>query len=550
MIIKDEWVNGPDEPEFYDPNYVKEQKQEAEHKYSHLSLTRKGELRHLAKHNLFFLAYSVLGYTRLSTNLHGHAIEWFQWAEQRKQFRMILLPRGHFKSTVFTIADSIRTILPDDSGTAIWPNNLGTDCRLLIAHETREMASRYLLEVQGHILSNHLLMWLFPEIVPNRNIHRINKNELELPRPNRHKEPTIDTMGVGGKSQGNHYNKLKLDDIIGDKARDSQAEMQTARDWVDNIQAFFSTFAKDVWDLSGTRWLKEDVYEHLEDRYGDQLAIYRRPVEEINKKTGLKEPIFPEEFPLEKLNILRKNKKVFSAQYLNDPEADGKGFAHEWIQPFTWINPTIIEVASALNAKVRRRINLRHCFTTILIDPATTGEGGYCVTATDEFNNTYVLVAVEDALRPDQQTEWVFEQVKTWRPDMVCVEKVLFSELYEPWWKAEMKLRRTYFNFKPIETDSKDKEYRVAALVQPMSAGQLFFCEKPEYYSFNRGKDSSDLVYEIKHFPGVKGYHVLDALAQGTKVWRPGRSQTAIEALKQDVSSRSTTTGYSKIVYK
>src|SRR4051812_46485780 len=57
-------------------------------------------------------------------------------------------------------------------------------------------------------------------------------------------------MGVGGKSQGRHYDYLKLDDLIGDKARDSKAEMQTAKDWIDNIQAFFTEFTRARWILS------------------------------------------------------------------------------------------------------------------------------------------------------------------------------------------------------------------------------------------------------------------------------------------------------------
>ncbi len=67
-------------------------------------------------------------------------------------------------------------------------------------------------------------------IVPSPREQTINKWALELPRTRPHPEPTIDTMGVGAKSQGRHYNYIKLDDVYGDKARDSEAESATTMD--------------------------------------------------------------------------------------------------------------------------------------------------------------------------------------------------------------------------------------------------------------------------------------------------------------------------------
>jgi phosphopentomutase len=129
-------------------------------------------------------------------------------------------------------------------------------------------------------------MGLFPEAVPSPRKTRINKWELELPRSlTGNPEPTIDTLGVGGKSQGRHYNYIKLDDIYGDKARDSEAESATTKEWFDNIQSFFSTFLKDKLDLTGTRYDLDDVYAHAEERYGTQLVKYSERLRNLILRT-------------------------------------------------------------------------------------------------------------------------------------------------------------------------------------------------------------------------------------------------------------------------
>jgi hypothetical protein len=104
---------------------------------------------------------------------------------------------------------------------------------------------------------------------------------------------------------------LKLDDLIGDKARDSKAEMQTAKDWIDNIQAFFTDFLRGKMDIIGTRWAFDDLYSHVFSTYGiacfdilDQLQKNRDEASKLMVK-----PIFPEAFTLESFEILRRIKR-------------------------------------------------------------------------------------------------------------------------------------------------------------------------------------------------------------------------------------------------
>lgn len=522
-----------------DEERLKSARKQAENKAAELSSEEWKKMRVLAKTDLFFLAYSILGYTKLSVNLHGAVCTWMK-ENEKARFREILLPRGHFKSTLVTIADSIRLALPNDSNANIWPECLGTDIRILLSHETHTSASNLFLgPIINHFLGNPLLMALFPECVPDPKKHRINKNELELPRTSFWGEPTFDTLGQGGRAQGRHYNKIKLDDIIGDKARDSTVEMQAAKNWLDNIESLFSTFRLDSFDLVGTRWSYDDVYSHAHQTYGQDLAKYIRPVEELNPETKLKESIFPEEFPPEELVRLRKKPRIWNAQYLNDPSQSGNGFSKEWLQYYYYINKVKISHFAGL-----RRENVTHLINELdiifLIDPAPDNESGFVITGTNTRMRTFILEANKHNWTPPDFVKFLFEKVVQYRPRLVVIEEVLFSKLYKHYWQSQMQLRNVKFRVEGCKTGNKDKGDRIYGLSTLFEDGSLVANEGHE-----------DFLEEYRQFGNVKpdNLHLLDALCQGIGRWRLPSKQfgDGTEDKKEIVRKLDRISGYSKV---
>lgn len=522
----------------------------ADKKRSSLTKEEWHKLRALCKRDLFFLCYSVLGNKRLSTNLHGHLCTHVKNTE-RDRFREYLLPRGHFKSTILTIGHSIQVALPYteedaqydyDTSPLPWPASLGTDVRLLIGHETAESAARFLFAITNHFTGNPLLMALFPEAIPSNRKHRINKWELELPRSDEARgnpEPTFDTLGVGGKSQGRHYNYIKLDDIFGDKARDSAAEAATTIQWFDNIQSFFSVFSKDFLDLTGTRYSHDDVYAHAEEAYGPQLISYSRKVEEFDTKLGKKIPIFPEEFTTEGLNILRKNKKVFAAQYENDPYDGESGFSPEWKRYFYW---TAVNSFVVFRGTDREKISVRDLDIVMLIDPGES-TGGFVVTGMDYLGNIYTLVALPWQGKPPALVDFIFKQVVRWQPRVVGIEADFFMNTYQYWLVSEMAKRGIRFKVEPVYTKKRAKDLRIAGLTHYAEAGQLYI---------NEAQD--ELEKEWTRWGKSKNIHILDALAYGPELWRPGYAPGQRDLIHSSESNsgdqtddRDAITGYSKI---
>lgn len=519
------------------------------------------ELRRKAKTDLFFLTYSILGYDRLSPDLHGHLC---MWMEKNKgwRFKEVLLPRAHFKSTVITIADVIQTILPDDVGDQPHPYNLGPDARVLICHEVATMASGYLYSITQHFMSNPLLMALFPECIPSARKQKINTHSLELPRQKIWNEPTVGTMGVGGKSQGLHYDKIVFDDLIGEAARDSETVMASAKLWFDGISGFFVKLRESVFTIVGTRWGPEDLYSHVENRYGGSLRIYRRSIEEpdfdkmYKDEKGVMRPtmrtIFPEEIGQDDLIILKKNPIVFAAQYMNDPSGGNLQFEPEWIKSFEWVSNTLIRVKDSLpfQSKILRVADLNKL---VLVDPALKGGlTGWCVVGTDAYKRHFILEAHQERIEPQALMQKWFQLYAKWRFRALVIEEVLFSALYAPWIDAEFRLRGTRFNVIMLPTRQKQKEQRVLGLSHDLSSGNMFFNDR--YYSRTQDQtqDDSDLIYQIKKFGAIKDYHILDALAQLPFVASPARDvdweKRRVEQERQKL--QRSISGYSQIKYR
>ena len=517
------------------------------------------KLRIRAKRDLFFLCYGILGNTRLSPNLHGHLCRHVESTENRR-FREYLLARGNFKSTIITIGHSIQVVLPVSEedlsydgwwftpeekphyeiGKIEWPNSLFTNAQLLIAHETHESAARFLYAITNHFTNNPLLMGLFPEVVPSPRKNRINKWELELPRSiTGNPEPTIDTLGVGGKSQGRHYNYIKLDDIYGDKARDSEAESQTTKEWFDNIQSFFSTFLKDKLDLTGTRYDLDDVYAHAEEVYGSQLVKYSRKIEEPDPKNpGQTIITFPEEFTVESLEILKKNKKVYNAQYLNDPQESGKGFDPTWERFFYWLTSNTLAIFTGRDREI---INLSDLDVVFLIDPGESKSGGFLVTGMDWKQRVFILASMRLELKPPELTDMIFRSVMKWQPRTVAIESDFFMSIFAHWWASEMKLRGVRFHITPVFTKKKTKDDRIDGLSNYYAASQIYHNEA-----------QTELHDEFMRFGKTKNIHILDAAAYGPGIWRPGWAPGTKSGYLgvnsgDEVDYRDVETGYSKI---
>lgn len=103
-----------------------------------------------AESSLYYFAKEVLGYQDFYEPLHKPFCDFIQ--QPSKQ--LTLIPRGHFKSTVISVSYPL------------WLLVNHPDVRILIANATLDNPRKFVQEQLGHIRSNRVFRWLFPESCP------------------------------------------------------------------------------------------------------------------------------------------------------------------------------------------------------------------------------------------------------------------------------------------------------------------------------------------------------------------------------------------------
>lgn len=464
-----------------------------------------------AKKDLFFLCSAVLGYQDLSVNFHAEEFAKFRKAFAEYQFLLMLWPRAHFKTTTKTVSHNIQCSLPytdldreydeEPEYEIPYPATLGVDIRILIVHEIESEATRFLYMIQQHFMNNPMLMALFPECVPTNRVQRINRGELELPRMGVFGEPTFDAKGVSAKQQGNHYNLISPDDIYGKEARQSDAETQQRKEFINGIFGFLNNPSKDKIAAAGTRYKHDDVYGHMIDKFGKSMWLTRRKVEELNPRTGEIEIVFHERITRELIEIIKKDRVVYNSEWLNDPGEIGDGFPREWWKTFTWLDAIRIAVFDGVPGRPTV-VNTRDCFISILIDPGEV-TGGFVVCATDYWWRTFTLAAIPIDFSSPALVELLFRQVQKWNAGIVSIEADAAQHLLGDWVKSEMDKRKIYFLVHEYYTKKQAKPKRIESLGQLYSASELFHCDTQE-----------ELKREHEQFGKSSDIHILDALAQ------------------------------------
>lgn len=531
----------------------------AEKKYEGLSTDQVNYIRKRAKTDLFFLSTGLLEYERLSTTFHGHYCQWLAKYRGIRR-RMTLEPRGHFKSTTNTIADSIQMALPNDAGVVEHPYALGTRIKILLGHENRESASRFLFEIAEAFTAKPAMLAFFSDCIPSKkNGQRINKWELELPRSSHSKEPTFDTIGAGGAAQGRHYNWLKLDDLVGEAARDSKTIMETTNRWFANSSiSLLDQRLIDGWDLTGTHYSTVDTYAAAIKLYGVDKKksfiknYFKKDIEKMNEGTMIvygrsivEDGIisFPEEITWEDINILKKNPLDYAAQHANNPKDSGLTlFNPGWMKFYNIGNSGRLHVFAG---ETSWSVDRRDLDVTIMIDPSpgesdSADESGIVVTGIDKSFNIYILEAYKKRFKPPELIAEMIKLYTRWWPRVISVESVNFSAIYKYWFDAKCKELRIYPNIHDYKPGSvRSKEGRIKGLTHYYAAGQVYMLE-----------GQMQLREELEWYPLGDSEHILDAMAQGPEIWQAGISREDREKAKKAVNEsaayaeRDPDTGY------
>lgn len=482
-------------------------------------------LKQLASRDLYVLAHGILGYADVGPDVHGGFCRFIQSSPKKR--RLGLMPRSHLKSTLGTVADSIRLGLEDPDET-----------RILIASETSTLSEKFLSEITGHFEKNPVLRSLCPEIIPRRFTGpgvQWSSSMATLERSSAHKEPTWQAIGVGGASVGSHFTRIKCDDLIGLEAMMSPALMARTIQWVDNIESLLVNHHRDIIDFIGTRWSKKDLYAHLMDGYGDALAVYTRRAIEGGQI------IFPALHTWEEYErIQRINPAQWYAQYENNPLSGGNSdFPAESIQSYRFSHDEEeVITPSGKKWKVEQldRVLTADPNSGSLVAPDAAAITVQGVSPDDEV---FVLAAWSGRVSPSAFVDEIYRLARRWNVRIVGIEKAGQQNTHHYF---QLKIEREGYNVRiqPLNPAKRaqSKEDRVRAALEPLIRSHLLFLLPSQ----------TTLRQQLTDFPDTILWDEVDALAYGPELWRKPEKKEAMERRGQNMrrilAMRNRVTGY------
>ena len=188
--------------------------------------------------------------------------------EMNKKFRLILMPRGSFKTTVVTIGFTLQTLLRD-------PN-----IRILVDSEVFDKSRAFISEMKGHLEGNKLYRQLFfykygcyPD--DKKNSDKWTDSELNLAaRHVSRKEPNISAAGIGTTKVGMHYDMIICDDLHSEKNVTTKDAINQV---IEHYKGLLSLLEPNgIMIVIGTRWDYNDVYQYIIDHEIKRFSVYAR----------------------------------------------------------------------------------------------------------------------------------------------------------------------------------------------------------------------------------------------------------------------------------
>ena len=446
--------------------------------------------------NLFDLARVVLGFDLIEEAVHFDLCEFMcdrytDYGEPVKRWKLILMPRKTYKSTICLEAFAIQQII------------LNPNIRILITTENFSNTKLYLGKIKRQFEQNELLKSLYGNFVNpvgwREDYITVSQRTVSS------KEPTIMCGGIEKTVIGLHYDLIIADDLV---TKDNVNTIEQINKVINCYKDFNNLLDNNMTTgrviVIGTRWNFNDLYQHIIDNEYMNFNIFRR--EAYNPDGSL---FFPRILPQKELDRLRLSlgNYLFSCNYLNNPvDKDSAKFKQEWIHYYPASKSSEFD-------KDCPPLSDMNIYTTV--DPAISEriEGdfsGIITVGVDCDNNKFVLETKRLKVNPFELINEIFENYMRFKPLATGIEMAVFQKVLKYWMMQEMQKRNLYLPIVELKSEQKSKEYRISGL-QPMF----------EFGSIYISKDMRELEDEILTFPVMRHDDLIDPLAYQVPMWSP-----------------------------
>jgi predicted phage terminase large subunit-like protein len=395
--------------------------------------------------------------------------------------KLILMPRGHLKSTLVTIGYSVQQIAKN-------PN-----IRILLLSATWQMAVDFLTEIKNNLTRNETFIELYGDLAQEPT--EWSQDRITLKRTDMNiKGPTVWAAGIDSNLVGSHPDMIIFDDVV------NRDNTQT-REQIDKVILRY----KDALDLLepggqliviGTRWVEGDLYDWIMDKSNEIHKSFDVMVEksfEGNIETGDDfQALWPEKFSLKELRdrLREKGWYEFSAQYQNDPVPDQDAtFKRSWFQYYD-----------------REELKGKEMMNIMYIDPAialkkTSDYTAMGVVGIDTFTNLYIKDLARGHWKPNEIIDNIFTMFLLWHPRLILLESIAYQQALAYALREEMQKRGVYLPIHEIKYHETTKDQRIQGL-QPIYMNKKVWHPKgvflvpymeEELLKFPRGKHDDQI---------------------------------------------------------
>jgi len=447
---------------------------------------------------LYDFSREYLGYKDLN---HIHK-DLCQFLEKKALFKLVLMPRYSFKSTICTIGKSIKDLVND-------PNK-----RILIYSDASAKANGFLSSIKSHIdgsvsgsLFNSAFQW-----TPTDPKAKWNESQIVIrARNSAYPEPSVDTGGIETSKVGMHYDTIIFDDIVSDKNITTKEQMDKVAECYKRALSLLKPGGEVL--IVGTRW-------HFGDLYGRIIAENKTTkVFSIIIVDGEDDPKYGEycfkDIGLSKefLDSQKRNQGsyTYSCLYRNSPvDADTAVFK---TKDFAFYGA----------------VKKEDLYITATVDPAGKGEDFTAITVvgTDHKMDMYILEITNKHLQPSEIVDEILRLNFIYKFKKLGIEENFFRGMLRMELERRIAEEREKDNFNLFGVEEftassrrgESKETRIRGL-QPYHERHALKFPGSEFELLEGA--FSELAYQMIQFPSAPHDDILDSLAYHLPLIRKG----------------------------
>lgn len=467
-----------------------------------------------------------------------------------KTRKLILMPRGHLKSTVASV------------GYVLWRIYRNPNIRIVVGTNVKDLAWSFIRELRAYLEDDYLKekIWnarphvsgpLIPELdrsgrrKTGDNTESVDKKviwsatAIQVVRDKKMKEPTVQATSVGSRLTGGHFDLLILDDIVDFRNTASPDLIKRVFEWAQDLESVLDPRrVEKVGDLEdavgdqvvvlGTRYDRQDFYayllENLEELEYESMIrnIY------VNGKDPTEGYIWGERFSDTVIQKLRKRltPRRFASQYLNtiivsEEQPLNPDNVHYFSDQFVKIRPGEVEIMQPITKNgemvVRAFPRVR---PYLVVDPAISEKKGadntsIAVGGFDQYGDLWILDQFVGHFRPGDTADIIYRMVNKWKLNFVHIEQVGAFKALAFTVSEYLKNRGIHAAVKEYKPGLQKKKSRIENFLEPYFRNSTIHCSSYIH--------KIDIVQnEIQFFPNdTMTDDVLDSWSMLVEIARP-----------------------------